>query len=47
MLVIEANCDDMKPPGHCKNVWSRMSTVEVTEVLDNGESKEDMDASGT
>jgi hypothetical protein len=30
VIVIEANCDDNNPPGHCKNVWSRMNTVEIT-----------------
>jgi hypothetical protein len=31
-ILIESTCDPEDPPGHCAKVWSRMNTVEITEL---------------
>lgn len=31
-IVIEALCDNDNPAGHCKNVWTRMCSIEITKV---------------
>lgn len=46
MIVVEPNCDNLNPPGHCKNVWSRMNTVEIVEIPVPPKDEED-DGEGT